>query len=199
MGLELPKIVVNHIDDCSGPNFLSVKHMRLQLEYPDGSKSEPFIHDKINRTKDDAVVIVAYEGSSIWLRSCLRPNIGDRFGFPGTESNIWELPAGLVDEGEMPREAAIRELKEEVGFDVTVHEMEPLGPSLWGSVGMSSERLHFFCVDVSGKVRGTPLEDGSPTERFGICNLTSLQEIPLDDIKTEVGMSRFALKIAFVK
>lgn len=35
---------------------------------------------------------------------------------------IYELPAGLVDEGESPQEAAIREMKEETGLDFTPYE-----------------------------------------------------------------------------
>lgn len=35
---------------------------------------------------------------------------------------IYELPAGLVDEGESPQEAAIREMKEETGLDFIPYE-----------------------------------------------------------------------------
>lgn len=35
---------------------------------------------------------------------------------------IYELPAGLVDEGETPAQAAAREMKEETGLDFTVYE-----------------------------------------------------------------------------
>jgi len=36
--------------------------------------------------------------------------------FPG----IWECPAGRIEEGESPREAALRETKEESGLDVKI-------------------------------------------------------------------------------
>lgn len=35
---------------------------------------------------------------------------------------LYELPAGLIDEGEGPSEAAIREMKEETGMDFEVYE-----------------------------------------------------------------------------
>ncbi len=34
---------------------------------------------------------------------------------------LYELPAGLVDDGETPEEAAVREMKEETGLDFTVY------------------------------------------------------------------------------
>lgn len=37
-----------------------------------------------------------------------------------------EVPAGLVDAGETPEEAAIRELKEETGYVGVVSEMTPV-------------------------------------------------------------------------
>jgi 8-oxo-dGTP pyrophosphatase MutT (NUDIX family) len=39
---------------------------------------------------------------------------------------LWNLPAGHTDEGESPQQAAVREAKEEVGFDVELIGDEPL-------------------------------------------------------------------------
>ena len=39
--------------------------------------------------------------------------MGNRFGFEGA----WQLPQGGIDDGETPIEAAMRELKEEIGTD----------------------------------------------------------------------------------
>ncbi len=38
--------------------------------------------------------------------------VGDRTDTPG---NHWQMPQGGIDEGESPREAALRELREEIG------------------------------------------------------------------------------------
>lgn len=40
--------------------------------------------------------------------------VGNRIDTPG---NHWQMPQGGIDEGEQPREAAIRELREEIGTD----------------------------------------------------------------------------------
>ena len=45
---------------------------------------------------------------------------------PPIEAFCVEFPAGLIDEGETPEEAAIRELKEETGYEGKVCDASPL-------------------------------------------------------------------------
>jgi ADP-ribose pyrophosphatase len=47
---------------------------------------------------------IVFEGDGVWLRK--------------NERNEWELPGGKIDEDEQPTETVVRELKEELGFDV---------------------------------------------------------------------------------
>ncbi|MBI5621254.1 NUDIX hydrolase [Candidatus Falkowbacteria bacterium] len=49
---------------------------------------------------------IVFDESSVWLRK--------------NERNEWELPGGKIDQGEQPTETVIRELREELGFDVEV-------------------------------------------------------------------------------
>ncbi len=45
----------------------------------------------------------------------------------GTGKIALEFPAGIIDKGETPEEAAIRELQEECGFGVNGDRMDPIG------------------------------------------------------------------------
>lgn len=57
---------------------------------------------------------------------------------------VLEVPAGRVDSGESPEEAARRELVEEIGYYPT--KLEKLG-SLYMSPGYSDEILHVFLAE----------------------------------------------------
>jgi len=60
---------------------------------------------------------------------------------PATGRSLVEAPAGLVDDGEAPEEAARRELREECGLEA--QHWEELG-SAWSSPGFTDERIHLF-------------------------------------------------------
>lgn len=62
---------------------------------------------------------------------------------PAIEGFTWELPSGMVDEGESPLETCRRELLEETGF--VARAIHDLGTT-WVDVGRMSNRLHAFFV-----------------------------------------------------
>src|SRR6478735_1054135 len=61
--------------------------------------------------------------------------------------NEWVLPKGKLDDGETPREAAHREVLEETGHDVVVHEF--LGTIAYQSGGRS-KIVHFWRMEAEG-------------------------------------------------
>ncbi|WP_027572602.1 NUDIX hydrolase [Bradyrhizobium sp. WSM1743] len=61
--------------------------------------------------------------------------------------NEWVLPKGKLDDGETPKEAAHREVLEETGHDVAVHEF--LGTLAYQSGGRSKV-VHFWRMQADG-------------------------------------------------
>src|ERR1041385_6890964 len=106
-----PSISLEMLEDLSpegGAGFLRLVRRRLRAHYPDGSASEPFLYDQVDRRSLDAVVVAAHHagagGRSVYLRSSIRPPIYFRdLGDPSRttpERQLWELPAGLAEPGE---------------------------------------------------------------------------------------------------
>jgi 8-oxo-dGTP diphosphatase len=60
----------------------------------------------------------------------------------------WVLPKGKLDEGETPRAAAKREVLEETGHNVTVHEF--LGTLVYESSGRSKV-VHYWSMEAGGE------------------------------------------------
>ncbi|MGH2685508.1 MAG: NUDIX hydrolase [Actinomycetota bacterium] len=68
---------------------------------------------------------------------------------------VWGLPKGLVEEGESPEDAALREVQEETGHSGTIRE--PLGEvSYWYVWDGTRVRktVHFFLMEDSGEEPG---------------------------------------------
>lgn len=77
------------------------------------------------------------------------------------QRDLWELPAGRLDPGESPLEAAKRELREETGF--TASKWVKLA-SFWASPGYIDEKMNLFLA----------------------LNLTAGEQQPMDDERIEV-------------
>ena len=92
------------------------------------------------KDKDDAVVICALHKSSNKLVMI------KQFRIP-VNDYIYELAAGLIDEGETANSTAIRELKEETGLRVVDIIEKKNGSKLYLSPGMTDESVKLvFCI-----------------------------------------------------
>ncbi len=60
----------------------------------------------------------------------------------------YEFAAGIIDEGELPEEAAVREIREETGF--IVDEIKSLG-EFYPSFGATDEKIYLFYAKCTAK------------------------------------------------
>lgn len=90
----------------------------------------------------------------------------------------WEIPGGFIDDGETPKEAAIRELREETGYEV--EEIYSLG-AFYPSFGSTNEKIHLFAAKCK--------EAGESKREPG--ELISVERVPIREFRELVRSGRF--------
>jgi 8-oxo-dGTP diphosphatase len=93
-----------------------------------------------------AVVVVSW-AKRFWVR--LRKETGHLDGY-------WEFPGGKIQDNETPREAAVRELQEETGLQITPRQLQPLS-RIDFRYPQRKLRIHFYLLELQDP-------DSMPTE-----------------------------------
>lgn len=106
--------------------FCPIEKQRVEL--PDGTETDWFV----NQGADVVIVVPILADGQVLLQQQYKH---------GSGVVVTEFCAGMVDPGERPQEAAIRELREETGYEST--RWQKIGESLVDPTG-SSKRHHFF-------------------------------------------------------
>ncbi len=108
-----------------------------------------------------------------------------QFRLPAAK-RLWELPAGKLDEGEKPLEAARRELKEETGYQARTWKKLV---TFWPSPGYVAEKMTIFLATRLTAGAAQPMDD----ERIE-CRWFTRKEIDkmirkgkIEDGKTMIG------------
>ena len=117
-----------------------------ESHYLVASRSESVEGLKMNGHMDrpDAVAVYALAGDKVVLVKQYRYPIN---GW------IYELPAGLVENGEDYHDTAVREMKEETGLDLQIIKVDPMiEKSCFTSVGMTDEASATVYGYASGEI-----------------------------------------------
>jgi ADP-ribose pyrophosphatase len=105
---------------------------------------------RIKKTGAVAVIATMKPSGSLILVRQFRPPAG---------GHVIEFPAGLMDEGETPEMAAVRELFEETGYSGRITRTTP---PLYSSPGLSGETLHLVHMEIDE----TDLKNQNPETDF---------------------------------
>jgi len=95
---------------------------------------------------------------------------------------LWEIPAGRIEQGESPEEAAIRESGEETGLSC---EIVGKVAGFYLAAGFATEYMHMFEMRVTGLSQAKPDEDEAIEVHF-----LTLEEISILVDKGEIEDSK---------
>lgn len=133
-------------------DFINVDRVTFRHETFAGPMSEP-VERQVYRARQACAVL-------IWDRAIERLILVRQFRIQAHsygEGWIIETAAGMLGDGEDPREAALREVAEETGYEVT--ELEHVSTFL-SAPGVMTERVHLFYAEANGRARvSTGLEE----------------------------------------
>jgi ADP-ribose pyrophosphatase len=101
--------------------------------------------------------IIRHPGSAVMMAvdDSGRILLVKQFRLPA-EQDLWELPAGRLDPGESPIQAAKRELREETGYEAK--RWTELA-SFWASPGYVQEKMNVFLAEQLTEGKQEPMED----------------------------------------
>lgn len=152
---------VNFCQVCGAPLIEAERFGKVRRTCPECG----YIH--FDDPKVAAVVFIEHEGKVLLVRRAVNPERGK-----------WALPAGYIDYGEHPAEAAAREVREETGLTVTI-------TGLLDVQGGSTEFGASIVIIYAGRIiDGTPrpLDDVEALGWFGKDD--PLPELAFDSTRT---------------
>lgn len=147
---------------------------RDQVELPGGRQG---IREVVEHAPAVAVVALDGQGQVLLVRQYRKP----------VEGFLAEIPAGLIDPGEEPLEAARRELAEETGYRARDWSFIC---SCFSAPGFTNEKLHFFLATGLEAGETDPDEDEN-IEVFWMPLTDAFQAIfdgQIEDSKTIIGV-----------
>ena len=85
-------------------------------------------------------------------------------GKPNSYPLYWDIPGGMVEKGELPTDALIREAKEEVNLDITIKNIIHEDSNLDTSKNTVFTRLVYLCEVLNNDISNIQLQLGEHNE-----------------------------------
>lgn len=144
---EIRIIEENRISD----GYLKIDEALVSQKEKDGTYKN-YIRYRIDRP--DAVVVLLYNPQKdivVLVRQFRYPVVEEILRVGGNlQTGVIEAVAGKIDPGEKPKETALREVREEVGYNIKEKDLIPLSRG-YSSPGYSSEIIYNFAAIVTDK------------------------------------------------
>ena len=173
--------------------FFRFEEVRLRFETFSGAMSREIV--RLNIRRGDGVAALLHDPQAGKLVMVEQFRYATHENGPGW---IMEIPAGIIQDGEDPHDAMLREIEEETGF--RLDRLEPI-TTVYLSPGGSSERIFLFYGQITVAEReshggGLPQEDEDL--RVAILDIVDvMQMIPagqIMDAKTLISLQWLQLK-----
>ena len=181
------KNVIIHEKNRVFDDHFKIDEARLQFERFDGTMSEP-VRRLVFERGDSVAALVRHRDTGEIL-------LIEQFRYPTYEKGTgWlvETVAGVIEDGETPEATLRREVREEIGYEVT--HTEPIA-TFYVSPGGTSERILLYYAEVTNASRVS--EGGGAEEEHEDIRLVALTPEALEkrlaagaieDAKTLVGV-----------
>ncbi|NEP08795.1 MAG: NUDIX domain-containing protein [Symploca sp. SIO2C1] len=98
--------------------------------------------------------------------------------------DAWNLPGGTVENGELPTEAVIREVKEETGLEVDIERLV----GVYGKTDKDELVFSFICRPIGGHL--------SATDESSECKYFPIEDMPVNTIPIHIDRIHDALKLS---
>jgi len=187
----------------------------LQNVYEDKTISKPYTNEFFDRKGIDCVAVIPYkfENNKVYvgILSAFRPPVYLRKNYKlyvkeKTYTEIFECVAGSLEKEDIGFSGLLKrakaELFEEAGYNVPTDKIKQLGGSFFPSHGQSTEKIHMFCVNVTGLSRTEPKGDGSVNEQLNKLHYFEINTLiqmcfkgEVEDPKIEIGANRLLYEL----